>query len=86
MQGVGIKQRPHSVQNRQECSARQAKRMEHRQGVQDPVGRVEVDPRRHLSAVGQEVAVAQRHALGRAFRSGGEEDRRGLVRIAGGPS
>ncbi len=46
--------------------------MEHRQHVEELVARCEVDARGRLGGIGQHVPVAQDHALGLTFRTGGE--------------
>jgi hypothetical protein len=62
MQRTGIHHRANAIEQRQHVP-REAKGMEHRQRVQHHVRRVEIDARRELQ-VGQQVAVAEHHALG----------------------
>ena len=66
-------------EQRQQQAARQPEAVKHRQRVEDDVLRIEVDDRRKLMAVGQQVAMAQHDALRRAFRSRREQHHRRLV-------
>ena len=56
--------------------------MEHRQRIEADVGKPEIEARSDLSNVGEKIGVRQRHALGRAFRAGGEQHDRRIVRLA----
>ena len=82
VQRRGIEEGPGAGEKRQQQPAGQPEGVEDRQGVEDHVGRVEVDPRRELVAVGQDVGVAEHHALGRALGAGGEEHHRRVPGIA----
>ena len=67
---------------RQHRAGGQAEGVEDRQHVEELVLAAEIDAGRGLRHVGQHVAVGQHDALGRAFRAGGEQDRRPVVGLA----
>ena len=81
MQRRRIEKHPHAGQERQQKPAGQPEAVEHRQRVEQMVGRAEIDPRRELAPVGEQIGVAQHDPFRRAFRARGEQDRR---RIGGG--
>jgi hypothetical protein len=54
--------------------------MEHRQGVEHDIRRIEIDDRGELVAVGQDIGVAEHDALGRAFGAGSEQHHRRVIR------
>ena len=72
----------HAGDQRQDQPDRQSERMKHRQHVEHLVGAPEVDAGRGLRGVRQHVAVGQHDALGRALRSGREQDRGRVVGVA----
>ena len=69
MQRRGVEEGLHPGQQRQQQPAGEAEGMEDRQGVEHHVSRVEIEQRAHLIAIGQDIGVAQHHALGRALRA-----------------
>ena len=71
-----------AAEHRQQGASQQPESVEDRQRVEDDVLCRESDTRGGLIAVGMEVAVRQHDALRHAFRTGGEQDDGGLVRIA----
>jgi len=57
----------HPVEQRQQRPAGQPEAAEHRQGVEDYIRAVEIDPRGKLRAIGEQVALGQQHTLGQSL-------------------
>ena len=74
-----VVERPHAGDQRQDRAAGQTEGVEHRHRVEHDVGRGEIDHRGGLSAVGEQVAMAQHHALRRALGAAGEQHHRRRV-------
>ncbi|MNX84886.1 hypothetical protein D3C86_1167030 [compost metagenome] len=74
VQGRGVFKRLHPLQQRQDDPARQTQGVEGRQRVEHhPLG-LQVDVGRDLAGVGDQIALAQHHALGRAEAARGKKD------------
>ena len=76
-----ILERLQPLQQRQDDAAGQAETVECRQRVEHDPGRIKVDVGRDLSGIGDQVLLAQHHALGRAEAAGGEQDDARRVRV-----
>ena len=74
MQRAGVKEHFHPVEQGQQGAAGQPETVEHGQRVEHDIARVEIDPGGELGAIGEQIAVCENNALGRAFRSAGEQD------------
>ena len=74
-----IQKRADAGEQRQQQAAGQPEAVEHGQRVEDDVLRADVDDRRQLMTVREQVAVAQHDALRRAFRARREEHDRRIV-------
>ena len=74
VQGRRVQEHGDAADQRHQQSGRQAERVEHRQRVEHLVRTVAGHTRQALRAVGQQVAMRQHYALGRALRTRGEQD------------
>ena len=83
MERRGIEIDADAEDERQDEADREAEGVEERQHVEDLVGAAEVDPRRALGGIGEDVAVGEDDALRHALGAGGEEDRGGIVGARG---
>jgi hypothetical protein len=81
MQRGNVQEDKHAAHQRQQQADGQAKTMEQRQGIEEPVGLEQVNHRQHLVDVGQQVAMAEFDALGLSFRTAREQDYRRVRRL-----
>ena len=79
LQRGGMADHLHPRDQRQQHPHRQAEAMKHGQGIEQHIAVIKVDMGAHLGDIGQDVLMAERHALGMAFGAGGEKDRGRLV-------
>ena len=79
MQRRRIQEDAEAGEQRQQQSAREPEAVEHGQRIEDGVLRTEVDDRRKLVAIREQIPMAQHDALGCAFRSRREQNCRRLV-------
>ena len=80
---IGVEDHRHAEAKRQHDVAREAQRMEGRQHGQHGVVTVQGQDGRHVPAVGQDVVMAERHALGCRRRARGEQDGRWPGQLSG---
>ncbi|MND95954.1 hypothetical protein D3C80_882230 [compost metagenome] len=83
VQRAGVEEHLAAGHQRQQHAAGQAEGVEQRQRHHELVERGEVGHRAHLGDVGQQRVVRMHHALGLAFRAGGEQHQRGIVGLLG---
>ena len=81
LQRCGVCHHLYACDQRQERADRKPKAMEDRQGIEQHIGGIKIDMGTHLRHIGEDVHMAQCHALGLTFGAGGEQDHGRFVRI-----